>query len=49
MESRDAADAKDFIKHYWKEIVEKWVECFVYRRAVKNTRINKRIRKSKED
>lgn len=31
------------------EIVEKWVECFVYRRAVKNTKINKRIRKSKED
>lgn len=49
MNSQDTSDAIEFINHYWKEIVEKWVECFVYRRAVKNTKINKRIRKSKED
>lgn len=49
MNSQDAADAKDFITHYWKEIVEKWVECFVYHRAIKNTKINKRIRRRKEE
>ena len=49
MNSQDAADAVEFIKHYWKEIVEKWVECFVYHRAVKNTKINKRIHCRKED
>lgn len=49
MNSQDAADAIEFINYYWKEIVEKWVDCFVYRRAVKNTKINKRIRNRKED
>lgn len=49
MNSQAATEAKAFINHYWKEIVEKWVECFVYRRAVKNTRINRRIRRNKED
>ena len=46
MSSQDAQDATDFIKQYWKEIVEKWVDCFVYRKAIKNTKITKKIRNS---
>lgn len=49
LNSKDAADAIEFINYYWKEIVEKWVECFIYHRAVSNTKINKRIQKNKED
>lgn len=48
MNSQDAADAVEFINHYWRDIVNKWVECFVYRRAIKNTKITKKIRSKKE-
>ncbi len=43
LNSQDAKDAVEFIEHYWREITEKWIDCFVYRKAVKNTLITKRI------
>ena len=48
MSSQDAEEAGEFIYYYWQKIVEKWVDCFVYRKAVKNTKITKRIKKNKE-
>lgn len=48
MSSQDAEEAGEFIYYYWQKIVEKWVDCFVYRKAVKNTKITKRIKKDKE-
>ncbi|MBQ0068957.1 MAG: DUF4160 domain-containing protein [Bacteroidales bacterium] len=49
MNTQDAADAAEFINYYWKDIVDKWVDCFVYNKAVKNTKINKRINKGREE
>lgn len=44
MNTQDAADAIEFINCYWQEITAKWIDCFVYRKAVKNTKITKRIK-----
>ena len=44
MNSKDESTAVDFIKAYWKEIVEKWVTFFVYRQAISNTKVNKKIK-----
>lgn len=49
MNPQDAKDAIEFITYYWHEIAEKWIDCFVYRKAVKNTKITKKIRKRKGD
>ncbi len=49
MNPKDAAEAKDFIKEYWQQIVEKWVSFHVYHQVVKNTKINKRIRNKKDN
>ena len=43
LNSKDETTAIEFIQVYWKEIVEKWVTFFVYRQAVANTKINKKI------
>jgi len=45
LNSQDAKNAIEFIEYYWREITEKWIDCFVYRKAVKNTLITKRIHK----
>ena len=44
LNSKDESTAVDFIKAYWKEIVEKWVTFFVYRQEISNTKINKKIK-----
>jgi len=44
LNGKDAATAIEFIETYWKDIVEKWVTFFVYKQAVSNTKINKKIR-----
>lgn len=44
MNTQDAADAQEFIVYYWKEITEKWIDCFVYRKSITNTKITKRIK-----
>ena len=44
LNSKDETTAIEFIQVYWKEIVEKWVTFFVYRQAVANTKINKKIK-----
>ena len=44
LNSKDESTAVDFIRVYWKEIVEKWVTFFVYRQEISNTKINKKIK-----
>ena len=44
LNGKDESTAIDFIRVYWKEIVEKWVTFFVYRREISNTKINKKIK-----
>lgn len=41
--SKDAAIAKLFIQKYWRDIVAKWVDFFVYKRIVKTTKINDKL------
>ena len=40
---KDAAIAKLFIQKYWRDIVAKWVDFFVYKRIVKTTKINDKL------
>lgn len=44
LNGKDEKTAIDFINLYWKEIVEKWVATFVYKKAVSNTKITKKIK-----
>ena len=44
LSSKDEATAREFITLYWKEIVEKWISFFVYKQAVSNTKITKKIK-----
>ena len=44
LNTKDAAEAMDFINVYWREIVNKWVAFMIYRQKVVNTKITKRIR-----
>ena len=44
LDSKDESTAIDFIRIYWKEIVEKWVAFFVYKQQVTNTKVNKKIK-----
>lgn len=44
LNSKDESTAVDFIRIYWKEIVEKWVMFFVYKQKISNTKINKKIK-----
>lgn len=40
---KDAAVATQFIQKYWRDIVAKWVDFFVYKRIVKTTKINDKL------
>ncbi len=39
-----AKDFEMFIEHYSEQIVQKWIDCFVYRKKVDCERITKRIK-----
>ena len=43
LSSKDAAVATQFIQKYWRDIVAKWVDFFVYKRIVKTTKINDKL------
>lgn len=43
LDAKDAATAGAFINKYHKEIIDKWVEFFVLKKAVKSTKISKKI------
>lgn len=43
LSSKDDAVATQFIQKYWRDIVAKWVDFFVYKRIVKTTKINDKL------
>ena len=43
LSSKDARIAEMFIRKYSKNIVEKWVKFFVYKKPVRNTQIKNKI------
>jgi len=44
LDGKDGAIALEFIRVYWKDIVEKWVAFFVYKQVVSNTIIKTKIK-----
>ena len=40
---KDAAIAEAFVKKYYKNIVEKWVNFFIYKKRIRSTKITKKL------
>ncbi len=40
---KDAAIAEAFVRKYYKNIVEKWVNFFIYKKRVRSTKITKKL------
>ncbi len=43
LNDKDAATAEAFVKKYYRNIVEKWVNFFIYKKRVRSTKITKRL------
>ena len=43
LDTKDMAMAEMFVKRYYKNIVEKWVNFFVYKKRIRSTKITKRL------
>lgn len=43
MNSKDSQMAEAFVSKYYKNIVEKWIKFFVLKKAVRSTKITKKI------
>ena len=43
LDERDASTAEKFIEKYYKNIVEKWVNFFIYKKRIRSTKITKRL------
>lgn len=41
LSEKDAATAEAFVKKYYKNIVEKWVNFFIYKKRIRSTKITK--------
>ena len=44
LESSQLADFKTFVAHYAEEIIQRWIDYFVYNRKIVSERITRRIR-----
>lgn len=44
MNEKDAKDAEAFVRQYYKSIVKKWINFFVLKKAVRSTKITKKIK-----
>lgn len=44
LSEKDAATAEDFIKVYYKNIIEKWMNFFVLKKRVRCTQITKKLK-----
>ena len=40
---KDSATAEAFVKKYYKNIVDKWVNFFVYKKRIRSTKITKKL------
>lgn len=43
LSQRDVATAEAFVRRYYKNIVEKWVNFFIYKKRVRSTKITKKL------
>ena len=43
LSEKDAATAEAFVKKYYKNIVDKWVNFFIYKKRIRSTKITKKI------
>ena len=43
LSDKDAAIAEAFVNKYYKNIVEKWVNFFIFKKRIRSTKITKRI------
>ena len=43
LSEKDAAIAEAFVSKYYKNIVEKWVNFFIFKKRIRSTKITKRI------
>lgn len=43
LSEKDATIAEAFVRKYYKNIVEKWVNFFIYKKRVRSTKITKRL------
>ena len=43
MDEKDAAIAESFVSAYYKKIVEKWVNFFIYKKRIRSTKITKKL------
>ena len=43
LSEKDAATAGAFVKKYYKNIVDKWVNFFIYKKRIRSTKITKKL------
>ncbi len=43
LSEKDASTAEEFIRKYHKSIIEKWVNFFILKKAVRSTKITKKL------
>ena len=43
MSEKDTSTAEAFVKKYYKNIVDKWVNFFIYKKRIRSTKITKKI------
>ena len=43
LSEKDAATAEAFVKKYYNNIVDKWVNFFIYKKRIRSTKITKKL------
>ena len=43
LSEKDAATAEAFVKKYYKNIVDKWVNFFIYKKRIRSTKVTKKL------
>lgn len=43
LSEKDISTAEAFVKKYYKNIVDKWVNFFIYKKRIRSTKITKKI------
>lgn len=43
LNEKDSATAEAFVRKYYKNIVDKWINFFIYKRRIRSTKITKKL------
>lgn len=43
LSEKDSATAETFVRKYYKNIVDKWVNFFIYKKRIRSTKITKKL------